>query len=78
MTTRTRALLDLLLAHILFALLVGIYLAASHAIESHVKAAGGAWIGRTAGERRRARLCRRPHARHVAIRRTGLCAISIR
>ena len=34
--------------------------------------------GRTAGERRRARRCRRPHARHVAIRRTGLCAISIR
>ena len=28
------------------------------------------WIGRTAGKRRRARRCRRPHARHVAIRRT--------
>jgi|HubBroStandDraft_6_1064221.scaffolds.fasta_scaffold1508706_1 hypothetical protein len=39
MTTRTRSLLDLLLALILFALLAGIYLAASHAIESHVKAA---------------------------------------
>ena len=42
MTTRTRSLLDLLLALILFALLAGIYLAASHAIESHVKAAGDA------------------------------------
>ena len=39
MTTRTRSLLDLLLALILFALLAGIYLAASPAIESHVKAA---------------------------------------
>jgi len=39
MTTRTRSLLDLLLALILFALLAGIYLAASRAIESHVKAA---------------------------------------
>jgi hypothetical protein len=39
MTTRARSLLDLLLALILFALLAGIYLAASHAIESHVKAA---------------------------------------
>ena len=39
MTTRTRSLLDLLLALILFALLAGIYLAASHAIESQVKAA---------------------------------------
>jgi DNA helicase-2/ATP-dependent DNA helicase PcrA len=39
---------------------------------------GGAGIGRTVGKRRRARRCRRPHARHVAIRRTGLCAISIR
>jgi hypothetical protein len=39
MTTRTRSLLDLLLALILFALLAGIYLTASLAIESHVKAA---------------------------------------
>ena len=37
MTTRTRSLLDLLLALVLFAL--GIYLGASHAIEWHVKAA---------------------------------------
>ena len=33
MTTRRRSLLDLLLALVLFALLAGIYLAASHAIE---------------------------------------------
>ena len=39
MTTRTRSLLDLLLALILFALLAGIYLAVSHAVELHVKAA---------------------------------------
>ncbi|MGO9237602.1 MAG: hypothetical protein ACLP4V_27290 [Methylocella sp.] len=39
MTTRTRSLLDLLLALVLFALLAGIYLGASHAIEWHVKAA---------------------------------------
>jgi len=39
MTTRRRSLLDLSLGLILFALLAGIYLAASHAIESHVKAA---------------------------------------
>jgi hypothetical protein len=38
MTTRTRSLLDLLLALVLFASLAGIYLAASHAIEWHVKA----------------------------------------
>jgi Flp pilus assembly protein TadB len=38
MTTRTRSLLDLLLTLLVFALLAGIYLAASHAIESHVKA----------------------------------------
>ena len=38
MTTRKRSLLDLLLALVLFALLAGIYLAASHAIEWHVKA----------------------------------------
>jgi hypothetical protein len=34
----TRSLLDLLLALIMFALLTGIYLAASYAIESHVNA----------------------------------------
>jgi hypothetical protein len=39
MTTRTRSLLDLLLALVLFALLAGIYLAASHAIVWQVKAA---------------------------------------
>ena len=39
MTTRTRSLLDLSFALILFALLAGIYLAASHAIELQVKAA---------------------------------------
>ena len=39
MTMRTRSLLDLLLVLVLFALLAGIFLAAGHAIEWHVKAA---------------------------------------
>jgi hypothetical protein len=36
-------------------------------------------IGGDAGPKpRRARRCRRPHARHVAMRRAGLCAICTR
>ena len=46
MTTRTRSLLDLLLALVLFALLAGIYLGASHAIEWHVNAAVDAVLER--------------------------------
>jgi hypothetical protein len=39
MSTRTRSLLDLLLALVVFALLAGIYLAASHAIDWQLQAA---------------------------------------
>jgi hypothetical protein len=51
---------------------------AARPLRADSMAHGGIASSRTACERGRARRCRRPHARHAAMRRTGLCAISIR